>query len=213
MPTATCPRCGRSFAVSPQHTKYCQQACYVADVRQRGADGLIARFWAKVQTNGPVLRPDLGPCWAWTASTIRGYGQFHLPRDHGRQRTIYAHRFAWELTNGPIPDSLSVLHRCDHPVCVNPNHLFLGTQLDNLADARAKGRLIDGVHLIKVTDADAAYIRTHYRPRQNGKELAARFGISLVHLLRVVQGTARVRRPLRLEPVPFVRLPVIGEVA
>jgi hypothetical protein len=193
MPTARCAHCGATFASSASRAKYCQQACYLAVVRQRGADGLIARFWAKVQTDGPIQRAELGPCWVWTASLIRGYGQFHLPRSGRTQRTVYAHRFAWTLTNGPIPEHLSVLHRCDHPVCVNPNHLFLGTQPDNLADARAKGRLIDGRHLLKVSDADVAYIRAHYRPRENSRELAAQFGISVVHVGRL----ARDGRPTR----------------
>lgn len=213
MPTALCAGCGRAFVPSPARTKYCQHACYVAKTRQTGADGLIARFWAKVQQDGPIRRPELGPCWVWTASTVRGYGQFHLPRHHHKQQTVYAHRYAWTLTHGPIPDNLSVLHKCDHALCVRPDHLFLGTQPDNLADARAKGRLIDGAHLIKVSDAGLADIRAHYRAGENGQQLAAQYGISLVHLLRIVKGTARVRRPLQIERVPFVQLQVRGDVA
>ncbi|MGH7024521.1 MAG: HNH endonuclease signature motif containing protein [Caulobacteraceae bacterium] len=54
--------------------------------------------------------------------------------------TRYAHRLAWELANGPIPDGLLILHKCDNPVCCNPDHLFLGTAADNHADCAAKGR-------------------------------------------------------------------------
>lgn len=86
------------------------------------------RFWMKVnKTDG---------CWLWTAATFAyGYGIFRVD---GRNQ--YAHRVAWELTNGPIPDGLSCLHRCDVPGCVNPDHLFLGTQGDNARDRNAKGR-------------------------------------------------------------------------
>ncbi len=211
MPTALCAYCGRGFARSLARSKYCQQACYVADLRQRGAEGLIARFWAKVQTNGPVLRADLGACWIWTASTIRGYGQFHLPRSSDQRHIVFAHRFAWELEHGPIPDNLSVLHQCDNPLCVRTDHLFLGTQPDNLADARTKGRLIDGQHLIKVSDADVAYIRAHYRPRENSHELAARFGITRQHVARLAR-VGRTRKPPVFERVPHVVLPVLGDV-
>lgn len=199
-----CEYCGKTL-LRRSALRFCDQACYHAWQADRAADGILARFWGKVEKT-PT-------CWLWTASTVRGYGQFTLPRVSGKQPHISAHRYAWELTNGPIADNLSVLHRCDQPLCCNPNHLFLGTQQDNLDDARQKGRLVDGKHLIKLSDADLAAIRTQYRPRQNGHELAARYGVSLVHLLRVVNGTARVVRPLRLEPVPFVQLPVRGEVA
>lgn len=204
MPNALCRTCGREFVASAQRTTYCQHACYVAFVRQAASESLVARFWAKVK------RSD--GCWLWTAGTIRGYGQFHLPRHWSARQTVYAHRFAWEETNGPIPDNLSVLHRCDTPLCVRPDHLFLGSQADNLADARAKGRLIDGRHLIKVDDAGVLDILANYRPGQNGQQLAAQYDVSLTTIMRIVAGTQRVQRPL-FERVPHLNVPVSGEVA
>lgn len=85
-------------------------------------------FWDKV---------DKGPgCWTWTASRdLAGYGQFGF-----RRRVERAHRVSWILHNGEIPSGQKVLHRCDNPPCVNPAHLFLGTQADNVRDMFAKGR-------------------------------------------------------------------------
>ena len=101
---------------------------------------LAARFWAKVRRGAP------SECWLWTASTLGSslpYGQFCLPRPlaRGKQVHVYAHRVAWMLTYGAIPEGMNVCHRCDVAGCVNPNHLFLGSQADNLADCRAKGRM------------------------------------------------------------------------
>lgn len=89
------------------------------------------RFWSKVDKIGP------NDCWEWQAyKDINGYGQFW----HNR-KIKYAHRTAWELTNGPILNRLCVLHHCDNPGCVNPSHLFLGTRADNAIDRDKKGRL------------------------------------------------------------------------
>lgn len=94
------------------------------------------RFWSKVDRNGPA-HPELGTrCWVWTASTAAGYGNFCVRRP----LNVGSHRFSWELSNGPIPEGLWVLHRCDNRRCVNPAHLFLGTAKDNVRDMIAKGR-------------------------------------------------------------------------
>lgn len=96
------------------------------------------RFWPKVNKSGPIIRQELGPCWEWMAAREKkGYGKFGVSNP---RRLVKASRFVWELERGPIPEGLWVLHRCDHPPCVNPAHLFLGTARDNNRDTASKGR-------------------------------------------------------------------------
>jgi len=91
------------------------------------------RFWSKVDVRGP------NDCWLWIGQmTHRGYGCFKL---NGFLKG--AHRVAFELSVGPIPDGMWVLHHCDCPRCVNPAHLFIGTAADNTADMMNKGRFVD----------------------------------------------------------------------
>lgn len=105
----------------------------------RPAGDLGKRFWSKVDKNGPV-HPVLGtPCWLWTERLSHGYGTITVGGRKGKAQK--AHRVAWTLGVGPIPDGQFVLHRCDVRNCVNYEaHLFLGTKGDNNRDRAEKGR-------------------------------------------------------------------------
>ena len=109
-------------------------------------------------------------CWLWSAVRNRdGYGSFWTGerrprRPDGRRGTpimVLAHRWSYQHFVGPIPDELNVLHRCDTPACVNPDHLFPGTQAANVHDCEQKGRR-NQCHLHKLTEAQIEEIRERY---------------------------------------------------
>lgn len=98
---------------------------------------LVDRFFSKVEAD-----PN-GGCWLWAgAVTPKGYGSFCVrPRASGEaQFNASAHRVSWSIHKGEPPKDLHVLHRCDVRACVNPDHLFLGTNQDNVDDKISKGR-------------------------------------------------------------------------
>lgn len=123
-------------------------------------------------------------CWWWTGSAVTGgYGNMSYKR-----QSLYTHRASWIVHNGPIPKGLSVLHRCDNRLCINPEHLYLGTQADNIADMHAKGRskhrngailTDDEVIEIKLRLIEGCYSQTY---------LAALFGVSRSTILNINLG-------------------------
>lgn len=123
-------RLHNSYSEIPPDLAICQVAETLVNQRD------LQRFWAKVRRGAP------NACWPWTANLVGRhgyqYGQFTL-NGGGKQRHVYAHRFAYEVTHGPLVDGQKCCHRCDFTRCCNPAHLFSGTQGDNLRDASSKG--------------------------------------------------------------------------
>ena len=133
-------------------------------------------------------RVSLAPtgCWLWTGSHNKtGYGYLHA---YGG--LVLAHRFSYMLHKGPIPDGLFVCHACDVRDCVNPDHLWLGTQTDNMHDASVKGRLPHGSgHRDGMSDDQVALIRSMVADGRYFREAAAAAGCSLSAVSRIINGS------------------------
>lgn len=162
---------------------------------------LPERFWAKVRKSDG--------CWIWTAAlNPKGYGKFGV-----NKRTMAAHRLAYADRNGPIPDDLFVLHRCDTPSCVNPDHLFLGTQSDNLQDCKRKGRSWFYTHPERAAKGDDNGSRKHPEKLKRGNDHPnSKLTLEAVRDIRA-QAVGRQRGTYaRLAEKYNVTLPLIGAV-
>lgn len=131
------------------------------------------RFWSK------VLLPTNSDCWLWVGACAghMGYGHFN----GGDRGFLKAHRFSREIHFGPIPAGMMVLHKCDNPRCVNPDHLFLGNASDNMLDCSRKGRIRiphksgEANNTAKLTNEQADCIRK--MPGLH-RDIAAKFGVN-----------------------------------
>lgn len=128
--------------------------------------------------------PEAG-CWVWMGNLRKGYGRICGVQD----RNVLAHRLSWKLFKGD-PGHLMVLHKCDVPACVNPDHLFLGTRADNVYDCVAKGRAANGEKNGQcfLTPDIVRRIRAAGKEDITHREIAARFGISRVHVTNILSG-------------------------
>lgn len=127
-------------------------------------------------------------CWLWTASLAgKGYGQIRIP---GTRRNAYAHRLSYELGKGPIPKGMQVCHECDTPRCVNPEHLFLGTQKDNLTDMADKKRHLFGERnaKAKLTEEQVHGIHEMRVSGESQASIAARYGVGQMTVCRILSG-------------------------
>lgn len=132
-------------------------------------------------------------CWECTTAPDGEYGRIRL---NGKQHL--SHRISWEVHRGAIPDGMFVCHRCDNPSCINPEHLFLGTHLANMADMSHKGRR-RGITAVfgerhgraKITDADVRAIRSS---GTSAKALALEYGVSDRQIRHIRSGKSRLAR-------------------
>lgn len=142
--------------------------CWLDD-KARAA--ILARFWSHVNRE----KAKAADCWIWTghvAST--GYGQFGI----GSHHRVRAHRFAWLVSRGPIPDGFVVCHNCDNTLCVNPGHLRLDSQAGNILESVRKGRKkVWGLQKLNAEQVQAIR-QTYAAGGTTQKQLARTFGIA-----------------------------------
>ncbi len=211
-----CKHCGATYRIRSSKSDksgYCGRACHHAS---RSAPTSIAdRFWKRVEKDGPVPihRPELGNCWQWTGTLVKGYGQLTVK---GRRHHSAA-RFSMEL-HGMQIDGMFACHHCDNRACVRPEHLFAGSHEENMKDMREKGR--SGIkvgmrfnsknamrgerHTSSVLkEADVIEIRRRFMAGEKQTVLCADYGVSFGCIYKVV-------RWLSWKTVPGVTAPAMA---
>lgn len=139
-----------------------------------------ARLWKR------VAKGDSDQCWLWTGSTTKGYGAFSIAA-----RQTYAHRAAFIVAHGHIPDGHFVCHRCDTPLCCNPAHLFAGTHAENMADRDAKNRKPIGERVFnaKLKERDIPGIRARLAAGERHEDIAADFNVNRATISMISSGS------------------------
>lgn len=141
------------------------------------------KFFSRVRITGD-------DCWNYRAVDQRGYGLIPVRLNDDEWPKVKAHRLAWVLThNQKIPAGMVICHRCDNPACINPAHLFIGTQKDNVADMMAKGRAVFYMSRedrpTKITEQDVRDIRQRNTPHRTEAE---RYGLSYTYIYNIRAG-------------------------
>jgi hypothetical protein len=179
--TAICERCEDEFLTRPDTSnRYCTRECFLGS-----ENNPEARFWARVNRDGPLPKrhSELGNCWDWTGATYtQGYGYFRIG-----SKQIKAHRFGLLLSGGDLEPDQDALHHCDRRICVRGEHLYAGTNEQNMADVSEAGtRKGEGNNLSKLTEDQVREILSAL-PLDRGEMtgFALLFGVSVTTIWNI----------------------------
>lgn len=183
-----CRSCGKKFSPirgREETSNACSKKCAYSLIRNRTA----SKEYKREAILKRVIKDDAG-CWNWSAARDKnGYGKM----SSGSEYSKYAHRVSYDVFVGTIPKGINVCHKCDNPSCVNPEHLFLGTQKDNIHDMHSKGRGIKSCEWTwgekhknsKLTEQDVIMI---YGSDLSSRELANLLNVSSNLIVRIRAG-------------------------
>lgn len=171
---------------------FCTKSCRSKYVASQQHKTTVEEFWASVDKT-PGQGPN-GDCWIWTGARDRdGYGLTAYGRDRnipGRKGSQKSHRISYEVSTGPIPPGLDVMHSCDNPPCCNPAHLSPGTRKDNMGDAVVRDRIPKGErsYATKLTNADVEQILVYSLAGYKKSEVTKILDISYSIVGKVIDG-------------------------
>ena len=180
-----CQTCGEEFYCPPSSIKksknggrFCSRECYQRPRRERT---LQERFWDEMKS---VPRID-GQCWIWPGYTSHEYGT--IQKIEGRiNKSIGAHRVSFEIFHGSSNPDLNVLHHCDNPPCVNPEHLYQGTDKDNMRDMIVRDRI--NIITRKLSHSDVYAIRSLISQGISRTQIAKAYHITVGHVSAIKTG-------------------------
>jgi hypothetical protein len=147
----------------------------------RGPDRITTVRWER---DYPPPTPQPTPCRIWQGTLLanRGYGLMYRPEV---RRNVRVHKWVWEQVNGPLPEGLNALHKCDNPPCFRLDHLFAGTHRENASDKIAKGRQVH-----KLTAEQVRAIRVRLAEGGTHRGIAAEFGVTKSSVTGIARGTS-----------------------
>lgn len=175
-----CLACGKLIERRPgdyffdfNRRKYCNKRCVADSQKRQSAEHIKLRLMKKVK--------EVGACWIWQGLCYPdGYGKLKI---NGRYQGT--HRVAYSLFIGPIPDGLCVCHHCDTPGCVNPAHLFVGTNTDNMRDMKLKGRAACGTTGRRLSRSEVIEIVDRLSKGILPSKIATAFGVTVWTIRRI----------------------------